>query len=322
MIYLSEKDILAAVDIADVLDCVEQAMLLYETKDFLMPQRMHVEHNEDVLLVMPCFTKDSFATKLVTLFPENPKMNVPVLNGIVVLNDVKTGVPLALLNGPVLTALRTGAVGGVSIRHLAPEDTTSFGIIGAGAQGFYQARLATAARDLTDIYVFDLDTSRSRALIDRLSAVVPNINLHTATSVEELLENCQSITTATTATKPVLPENPELLQGKHFAAIGSYQPHVRELPSSLYSLIETVYIDTEHALEESGDIIVPLENGWITTDQVKTLGGYLTEKKNHEIPRDETTLFKSVGMALFDATVSKLVYDNAIKKQLGQQIDP
>ena len=152
--------------------------------------------------------------------------------------------------------------------------------------------------------------------------VVPNINLHTAISTEELLENCQSITTATTATKPVLPENPDLLRGKHFAAIGSYQPHVRELPSILYSLIETVYIDTEHALEESGDIIVPLDNGWITTDRVKTLGGYLAEKKNHEIPRHETTLFKSVGMALFDACVSKLVYDNAVKKQLGQQIDP
>lgn len=321
MIYLSERDILDAVDIADVLDTVEQAMLLNETKDFLMPQRMHVEHNDDVLLVMPCITKDSFATKLVTLFPDNPKYNVPVLNGIVVLNDVKTGVPLALLNGPVLTALRTAAVAAASIRHLAPEDTNSYGIIGAGVQGFYQAQLATAARNLTDIYVYDIDKTRTQELIDKLSPVIPYVNIHAANSTEELVENCQSITTATTATKPVLPEDPELLKGKHFAAIGSYQPHVRELPSSLYSLIETVYIDTEHACEESGDIIVPLDNGWIETDQVKTFGAYLTEKQNHEIPRDETTLFKSVGMALFDATVSKLVYDSAIEKQLGQQID-
>lgn len=321
MIYLSEKDILESVSVTQVLDCVQQAMLLYETKDFLMPQRMHIEQDENVLLIMPCFTEAAIGTKLVTLFGDNPKKNLPVLNGIVVLNDAETGIPVALLNGPVLTALRTGAVGGVSIRHLAPLETKSFGIIGAGVQGFYQAWLASAARELTDIYVFDLESDKSSQLIAKLSTIIPEINIHEAKTVEELLENCQSITTATTSVKPVLPENEELLRGRHFAAIGSYQPNVREIPSTLYTLIDKVHIDTEDALDESGDIIVPLDEGWITKDQVQTLGEYIANQKQQPKTRSETTFFKSVGMALFDVCVSKLVYDNAVEKGLGQEID-
>ena len=321
MIYLSEKDILESVSIDQVLDCVEEAMLLYETKDFLMPQRMHITQDENVLLIMPCFTNAAFGTKLVTLFGDNPKKNLPVLNGIVVLNDAETGIPVALLNGPVLTALRTGAVGGVSIRHLAPQDIRSFGIIGAGVQGFYQAWLASAARDLTDIYVFDLDSEKTSELVSKLAATLADVNIHAAETVEQLLENCQSITTATTSAKPVLPESEELLRGKHFAAIGSYQPHVREIPSTLYTMIDKVYIDTEDALDESGDIIVPLDEGWVTKDQVQTLGGFINNQKQQPQTRNETTFFKSVGMALFDVCVSKLVYDNAIEKGLGQEID-
>ena len=321
MIFLTEKDILHAVTVAEVLDTVEEAMLLYETKDFLMPQRMHIDHGDNVLLLMPCFTKDSFATKLVTLFPDNPKMHLAVLNGLVVLNDIKTGVPLAILNGPALTALRTGAVGGVSIRHLAPANTQAFGIIGAGVQGFYQAWLASAAKKLTDIYVYDVDSAKSAALIDRLSIVIPDANLHAAKTVHQLLENTQSVTTATTSAHPVLPENADLLRGKHFVGIGSYQPHVREFPGTLYTLIENVYIDTEDALQESGDIITPLKNGWITSRQVKTLGAYINQNKATPKPRDETTFFKSVGMALFDVCVSKLVYDKAVAKGLGQEIN-
>jgi len=320
MIYLAEKDILRAVELGEVLDTVQEAMLLYERGDFLMPQRMHVEHGENVLLLMPCFIKDSFATKLVTLFPDNPKMNLPVLNGLVVLNDIRTGVPLALLNGSVLTALRTGAVGAVSIRYLAPENTRAFGIVGAGVQGFYQAQLASVAADLTDIYVYDVDGAGASALVDRLVVALPGVNIHAAASVRELLANVQSVTTATTSSQPVLPENADLLRGKHFVGIGSYQPHVREFPGTLYTLIDNVYIDTEDALAESGDIIVPLKNGWITRQQVKTLGAYINRDKTTPQTRDETTFFKSVGMALFDVCVSKLVYDRAIEKGLGTEI--
>ena len=322
MIYLTESDILNAATIDEMLDAIEASLRIYEKKEFHMPQRLHVDHEDNVLLLMPCFTKDYFGTKVITLFPDNPAKNVPVLNGVMVLNDAQTGVPLALLNGPALTAVRTAAVGAVSIRHLAPDDAHTVGIIGAGVQGFYQARAACSARCITDVYIYDLHPEKASELKDKLSQTVPDVNFHHATRVEDLLEHTQIVITATTSLEPVLPDKEELLEGKHFVGIGSYKPDVREFPQALYGLLKTVYIDTEHAFEESGDIIVPLRKGWLKQDQIMTLGRFLIDSESECQERQETTFFKSVGMALFDICASTLIYQKAIVKGLGQQITP
>jgi len=320
MINLTEKDIFKAVSIDEILDVIETSMYLYEKKEFHMPQRLHVDHEENTLLLMPCFTKDCFGTKLVTLFPGNPEKHIPVLNGIMVLNDAQTGVPLALLNGAALTALRTAAVGAVSIRHLAPDNTQTVGIIGAGVQGFYQALAACTTRHLTDIFIYDLYLEKALALRDKLSEMIPDVKLHQAACVEDLLENSQVVITATNSLEPVLPDKEELLAGKHFVGIGSYKPNMREFPRALFNLLKNVFIDTEHALHESGDLIVPLQNNWIRQEQVMTLGRFLLGNKSREEVKRETTLFKSVGMALFDVCASKLIYDKAIQKGIGQKI--
>jgi len=322
MIYLTETDILKAATIDEMLDAIEASLRIYEKKEFHMPQRLHVDHEDNVLLLMPCFTKDYFGTKVITLFPDNPVKNVPVLNGIMVLNDAQTGLPLALLNGPALTAVRTAAVGAVSIRHLAPDNAHAVGIIGAGVQGFYQALAACSARNFTDVYIYDLYPEKASALKDKLSQTLPGVNVHQAARVEVLLERTQVVITVTTSLEPVLPDKEDLLEGRHFVGIGSYKPDVREFPKALFGLLKTVYIDTEHALEESGDIIIPLQNGWLRRDQIMTLGRFLIDNESKSPVRHETTFFKSVGMALFDVCASTLIYEKAIVKGLGQQITP
>lgn len=320
MLCLRERDILEAASPAELLDVIEASLEVYEKREFHMPQRLQAENEGNTLLLMPCFTRDCFGTKVVSLFPQNPEKGIPVLNGIMVLNDAETGVPLALLDGATLTGVRTAAVGAVSIRHLAPKNTRPVGIIGAGVQGFYQAWFASVARDVRDVFVYDLDAEKTDALIEKLREVNPRVHLHQAMSVEDLLQQAQVVITATTSSEPVLPEKEELLAGKHFVAIGSYKPGVRELPRALFNLVKVVYIDTDHALQESGDLIVPLKNHWIREDQVMTLGRFLAEKKGKDEGRHETTLFKSVGMALFDVCAAKLIYERAVQKSLGQEI--
>lgn len=320
MIYLTEKDILRAASIDEVLNAIETSMCLYEQKAFHMPQRLGVDYEKNTLLLMPCFIKDCFGTKLVTLFPENPAKHIPVLNGIMVLNDAQTGVPLALLNGPALTALRTAAVGTVSIRHLAPNKNKSLGIIGAGVQGFYQAWVACAGVNFTDVFVYDLYPEKTSELGEKLSEMIPDVKFHQAACVEELLENSQVVITATTSFEPVLPDKEDLLAGKHFVGIGSYKPNMREFPQALFNLLKNVFVDTEHAVQESGDIIVPLQNNWLRQEQIMTLGRLLIDDKSLDEVKGDTTLFKSVGMALFDVCASKLIYEKAIQKGLGQEI--
>lgn len=321
MLFLSEKDILEAASPGEVVDEVEAAMFLYEKKDFLMPDRMHVDFEGKTLLLMPCFARKYLGTKLVTLFPENAEKNIPVLNGVMILNSGETGEPLALLNGSVLTALRTGAVGSVGIRHLTPSSVTVLGVVGAGVQGFSQALSACSQRKFSSIYIFDIDFKKMAAFCRKMAAALPEIKIIQAKSAGHLLKESQVVITTTTSLKPVLPDKKELLEGKHFIGIGSYKPEMREFPHSLFKLLERVYIDTDYAKEESGDIITPLEKNWIKKEQIFTLGKLMTGQIKEKPGDKGTSLFKSVGMALFDIIVSEFIFRKAKKLGLGTEIE-
>ena len=146
MIVLSKEQIEEMVDPDQMMDQIEEAYRIYGSGEFYMPPRPTVEHENKQLMYMPCYTKDIIGTKILSIFPENSKLGLPSIDGIVLLNDYTTGAPLAVMDGQSVTAWRTGAVGGVGIRHLSRKDCRTVGIIGAGMQGFHQAVYACAAR--------------------------------------------------------------------------------------------------------------------------------------------------------------------------------
>lgn len=320
MLVLSEKDILKCVSYFDIVNAIEESFIVYEQKDFHMPNRMHIDHGSNTLLLMPCFGKDYFGTKLVTVYPGNRGTEFPVINGVVILNDLDTGSPLALINGQVLTALRTGAAGAVSIKHLAPENASQLGIIGAGVQAFYQVMATAVIRKLQSIVIYDIYQEASQALAQKIRDKLPGVMVKIANNAEELLSQSEMIITSTTATNPVLPENRALLEGRHFVGIGSFKPEVREFPEALYDLIDSVYVDTEHAAKESGDVLYPLEQKWISLDQICTLGSFIKGVGAKDAVRNKTTFFKSVGMALFDLAAARVIYEKALEKGIGQEL--
>jgi ornithine cyclodeaminase/alanine dehydrogenase-like protein (mu-crystallin family) len=320
MLILNRNDILSVASREEVVDCVEKAVLVYEEKNFHMPDRMCVDYGGNSLLLMPCFTKKSMGTKLVSLFPENEKKNLPALFGVMVLNDGRTGEPLAVLNGSALTALRTGAVGGVGIRHMTLKKVKTLGIVGAGVQGFHQAVTACTQRQFKTVYVYDRFAEKAYQLCEKLSEVLKDIAVQEAKSSEELLTESDVVITATTSLEPVLPDDPGLFLGKHVVGIGSYKPDMREFPRALYTHVRTMAVDTEYALVESGDVKVPLEKGWIRKDQIVTLGKIISGKIPVTCGEKETTIFKSVGMALFDLMVSGFIYKRAVEKGIGREV--
>ncbi|MCD6517930.1 MAG: ornithine cyclodeaminase family protein [Candidatus Aminicenantes bacterium] len=320
MLILNQKDLLRAVSREDTVDCVEKAVLVYEDKNFHMPDRMCVEYGKNSLLLMPCFTKKSMGTKLVSLFPENERKNMPVLFGVMVLNDGETGKPLAVLNGSALTALRTGAVGGAGIRHMTSKKVKTLGIVGAGVQGFHQAVTACTQRQFETVYVYDKFSEKAYQLCKKLSEALKDQTVIEAKSSEELLADSDVLITATTSSEPVLPDEAKLFLGKHVVGIGSYKPDMREFPKALYTHVRTMAVDTEYALVESGDVKVPLEKGWIRKDQIVTLGKIISGKVSITPGGEETTVFKSVGMALFDLMVSGFIYKRAVEKGIGREV--
>lgn len=319
MRILNKENILQLADCGEIVDVLIDALKKAEEGKILMPLRMHNDFGKNSLLLMPCSDGEHFATKLVSTFPDNPKQGLPVIYGSVILNEGTSGKPLALIEGSTLTGLRTGAVGGIGIRYTSPENTETLGLIGAGVQGYYQVKFACMVRPIKSVLIFDRDTSAANDLIKKLTLEFPEIRFSIAQNVEQLLKSSKIIITATTSATPVLPEKPELLLGKHYIAVGSYTPKMQELPGKLFCLADQIIVDTEHATHESGDVIKPLKAKSIRADQVIPISKLITEKA--KLSANSTTIFKTVGMALFDLAAAKYLYEKALNKEIGTEID-
>lgn len=316
MLYLNEQDILEAVTMEDVIDAIDAAYAIYEAQQFNMPIRTQVQETENTLILMPCITDKAIGTKLVTSFPNN--RDHPTLHGLIILNCSETGEMKALLDGSFLTGFRTGAIGGSAIRHLSAKGASKLAIIGTGVQGFYQAIAACAERSITDIYLYNRSIEKLEGFKKSLTEWLGDkIQLHTANSVEDAIEHAEIIITATTSSEPVLPDKKYLLENKLVIGIGSFQPDQREFPKTLYEVTDKILIDTNDAMEESGDIKIPLDHGWITKESVQSMASYLPTKSDNA---HKGVIFKSTGMALFDVVVADLIYQRAIEKEVGNRL--
>ena len=259
MIFLGKEEIEKLVDPNEIMDQIEEAYRIFGADAYYMPPRPVIEHENKTLIYMPCFTENVIGTKMLTIFPENAKLGLPSLDGLVILNDRTTGAPLAIMDGQAVTAWRTGAVGGVGIRHLSRRDARTVGIVGAGAQGFHQAVYACAARNIETVYIWNHSDRDLTDFMDRLKKTIadPAVKVVQCKTVEELVKASDIICTATPSEEPVLPNDRELLEGKCIIAIGSYTPKMREIPDVIWDLVDKVYIELPYACEESGDLASP-----------------------------------------------------------------
>ncbi len=318
MLIINESALAQMIDWNGLIDHMIKAMIAYEEGNFVQPDRVSMSFSNNTLLLMPAQSGKYFSTKLVSMFPDNPSRNEPVIKGIVVLNSGETGDPLAVLNGAKLTAIRTAAVAAAGIRYTTPENVSSLGLIGAGVQGMHQILAACTVRPIQKVYILDKYADRAKTFISCLVSSLPEVQLIRVNTSEELMEKSEVIITATNSSKPVLADVPELLLNKHLIAIGSYKPQMRELPDSLFKLIDHCFVDVRFALEESGDIIHPIEMGLLKQKQVIPIGSLISGKVTADTSK--TTLFKLVGMALFDLYTAQWFYEKAIRLDAADSV--
>lgn len=313
MIFLGKEEVEKLVDPNEIMDQIEEAYRIFGADAYYMPPRPVIEHENKTLIYMPCFTEDIIGTKMLTIFPENAKLGLPSLDGLVILNDRTTGAPLAIMDGQAVTAWRTGAVGGVGIRHLSRKDARTVGIVGAGAQGFHQAVYACAARNIETVYIWNHSNRDLTDFMDRLKKTIadPAVEVVQCKTVEELVKASDIICTATPSEEPVLPNDRELLEGKCIIGIGSYTPQMREIPDVIWDLVDNVYIELPYACEESGDLSQPLAEGRLTMDRVVLMDKFLASGADEDEIAKKTTYFKSVGMGLFDVCVAQKLLEKA-----------
>lgn len=317
MLVLNQKEIENLLSPKEVLEAIRKAFTIFHAGSFHMPNRMHAHQKDNTLLLMPCFTENYFGTKLVSVNPKNTSAGKPSIYGTMILNDGKSGEPLALMNGATLTAIRTGAVGAIGVEHISPSNSSNLGIVGTGIQGFTQAVFASSVRPINKIAVFDLDGEKLKAFIEKLKDKLPEAHIYPAENSKELVRKSDIVICTTSSKTPVLPDDPELLKGKAFIGIGSYKPDMREFPDALFSLLKNVWVDTAFAVKESGDLAIPLANNILDKNLIQPISNLIVTNKYDQ---SETTLLKSVGMALFDVVVAEYMYDKAVKHNIGTQV--
>ena len=314
MLHFDQKKIDSCASMKDIIDSIDTAYKVYLSGDFHMPTRTQIDNEENTLVLMPCFTDKYIATKLVTVFPNNAAQSLPTIQGNVILSCNQTGETIATLDGTYLTAVRTGAIGGNAVRHLAKKNVKTLAIIGAGVQGVYQTLAACEERNFEQINVYNRTKGEKVSkFIKKLKAALhSDIKISEKQTPEETIQDADVVIAATNSNDPVLPNDPSLLKNKLFIGIGSFQPKMNEFPSSLYNNIEHVLVDSSDAIKESGDLISPLEKGMISHDDIHTLASFIDNPTFDVESKNKTIFFKSTGMALFDAVSASTIYEAAL----------
>lgn len=297
---------------------VKKAYEIFLNKNYNMPDRMHLSDGSNSLLLMPCFSGRYFSTKLVSVFPEAVKYGQPAVNGLMVLSDNISGQPLAVMDGAAITAQRTGAVGGLGVKLLTPEKIRTAGVLGAGVQGFSQARYLMYNRRIETLYLYDLNPEMAENKIKILKQEFNGVEYIIPRTAEELVEKSSVIIAATTSHTPLFYAEPESLKGKTFISIGSYRPDMQEFPDAVIESADEVFVDTLFAIEESGDIATPLKKKASIRGKIKEFSTLL---ETNTYTDNKTIFFKSVGMGLFDLSVSSAIYQEALDTKIGQIID-
>lgn len=326
MLVLSRSDIRSLVSMERAIDLVSSAFADLSAGRAIAPIRtaIEVEKEAATTLVMPAFVPAAGAlgVKVVSVFSGNAQRGLPTITAIVCLIDPATGTPLTIMDGAYLTALRTGAVSGAATKLLARADSRTLAVIGAGAQAAMQAVAVATVRPIEQIIV----VARKREHLDQFEARMvdewPALSamIETTTDVGTAVRAADIICTATTSRTPVF-DDVDVRPGTHINGVGSFTPAMQEVPAETVARCTVVVDQLEAALEEAGDLRVPLESGVVTKDHISRELGQLVsgDVSGRQVPED-VTFFKSVGNAVQDMAVGRFAFDEAVRRGKGQEV--
>jgi alanine dehydrogenase len=323
----SRDDVVRAVNMAEAIEAVKKAFIQLSSGKAEIPLRTQipVKKRSGITLFMPAYLTrdDSMAAKIVSVFPNNRRRGLPTIHALVIVLDAKTGQPLAVMDGTYLTALRTGAASGLATYLLARKDARVAAIFGGGTQARTQLEAVCTVRDIEKAWVYDVKPRVARAYAREMKArgsPIPS-NIRVAQTPKQALHEADVVCTATTSFRPVFADS-DLKLGVHINGIGSYTPEMQEIPARTVVRSKVVVDSREACLTEAGDLIISIDGGLITN---KNIHGEIGEVAARKIPGresdEETTFFKSVGLAVQDVAVAELVLLKAEELGLGTEVD-
>jgi len=330
-IYLSQKDVIACgvLDMASCMKDLEKVFLLHHRKEDILPAKValrwgdaHSEETRGRINAMPGYVGGDLNTagiKWIGSAPTNPmKYGLPRASALIILNDPEKMFPLAVMDGTLVSAMRTGGVTGVAARYLARKDSKTAGIIGAGTQNRTQLMaLKEALPGLSSVRVYDLSVERSRAFAGEMEKSL-GIPVEPAKDGRRAVEGADVVVSATTAREPVVMAD-WLAPGSFYSHVGGYEAEFAVVERADRVVVDDWY-QIKHRLTQT--LAIMFDRGLIGDDRIDAeLGAVVAGDKPGRRNQEERIYFNSVGMAVEDIAVAKRVYDTAVRKGIGVPLE-
>lgn len=307
-----------AADIGEITAAVEDAFAAYHHGDVIMPAKSYIEleqYNGD-FRSMPAYvyaeTWDAAAIKWVNVHPDNPdRFDLPTVMGTLIYSDPETARPLAILDGTELTMMRTGAAAAVATDHLAIEDATSLGLVGAGVQSYSQLAAIATVRPIEEVVIADKDDERVQRFIDTHE---DEFNVRAGSIAEAA--GCDVLSTVTPVRSPIV-DREVVGEHTHINAIGADAAGKQELDERILQDGKLVIDDYEQCTH-SGEINVSWGAGRLTDEDIHAeIGAVVTGAATGRTAEDGITVFDSTGLAIQDVAGAHVVYEAALERDLG-----
>ncbi len=319
-IYLSEADVTELLDMKTAVEAVEECFRLFGEGMAQNQPRRRVMGGESVLHFMAAGSADlgklgggATGVKVYTSSKGGVRFTVLLYDD--------DGSPLAVMQANKLGQLRTGAASGVASRYLARKDSRHVGMIGTGWQARGQLSALKEVRPIERVLAFGRDEGRCRTFCREMEASL-GIPVEPAPSAEACVRDADIIVTATRAKDPVVLAD-WIRPGIHINAVGSNWNNRREMDTASVLRCSRKTVDTlQVARLEAGDLIIPVEEGALSWEEVEDLGEIVAGKRPGRESDDEITLFCSQGMALEDVAVGRCIYESAVSLGKGAPFDP
>jgi ornithine cyclodeaminase len=314
MLVLTAEKIRALAPMPCLIECLRKAF----STEYVVPLRQVAKvpggAGERLFFSMPAFDLESGAVKLATYFPDNQAKGLPTIQAVIVVFSA-TGAPVAMLDGTVITQLRTGAASALASNYLSRADSAHLVIIGTGALAPAMAAAHCAVRPITRVSVCGRQHARATATAASIRSLVnDDIEVLVPNSIEATVRRADIVCCATSSAAPVLLGR-WLRPGTFIDLVGSFSPSMREADDDVV-LRSRIFVDTfEGAMAEAGDVIEPLARGIIARERIEAeLADLVCGRASGRLSADEIITFKSVGTAIEDLAASRLVVAAALKE--------
>lgn len=274
----------------------------------------YLDHGRSEMLVSPAswLKRGVASVKITTLTPGNAAHGLPLIHGVVVLTDINTGQMLALFDGASLTAVRTGAVAGLATDLCANADAGNLAILGAGVQARAVLLAMLAVRPIRKLRIFSRTPARTELFV-QWARTVTTAEIAICHSVFEAVRGADIIctTTSTSSSKPLI-EAGWVTPGAHLNIIGGTHEEAIEVDPALLKTAFVVVETAAAAQEDAGEVRTALTQGYLQPEELNELGAVILGESAAD--EGQTTLFRSVGLAIEDTAAAIALYPSTEKK--------